>query len=352
MGTATKEPEVTVDPSVLEAHFRELLRDDADTIAAYLSRVGSHHKIEGTNALCHCYTIAVDANGKVGVHELISLMIESVTSYAIPRKQIKAAFAAAGGKNSRLLNNLKTEAKSLFTDLVKTGEGGELLLFVLAEAVLGLPQILCKMSLKSSSIHHYYGSDGVHATIDAGSGELLLWWGESKIYEDVTSAITECFKSLRPFLVEPNSPGAARDRDMLLLRDRADIADPELENALRCYFIKDKKESRRVRYCGIALVGFECEAYKCSPKAIQKKVDETVKQELVHWQKHIGKRLLAEEIGAFDLHVICVPFPSVDAFRRAFLKGLGMTPNEGAKSSPSSSVKSDDPGTGGHGAIT
>ncbi|WP_223252149.1 Hachiman antiphage defense system protein HamA [Paracoccus mutanolyticus] len=47
----------------------------------------------------------------------------------------------------------------MFTDLKSSGEGGELLLYLLTERFLGLPQILCKMSLKTSA--HYHGADGV-----------------------------------------------------------------------------------------------------------------------------------------------------------------------------------------------
>ena len=82
-------------------------------------------------------------------------------------------------------------ALSLFPDIESSGEGGELLLFVLAETLLRLPQILCKMSLKTNLRMHVHGADGVHAGVDPGMGRVALWWGESKIY-DAASAIREC----------------------------------------------------------------------------------------------------------------------------------------------------------------
>jgi hypothetical protein len=76
---------------------------------------------------------------------------------------------------------LVEQARRSFTDLAKTGEGSEMLLFLLAERFLKLPQVLCKMDLKTDSRMHYHGADGVYAGI-APEGMLKLYWGESKIY--------------------------------------------------------------------------------------------------------------------------------------------------------------------------
>jgi hypothetical protein len=101
-----------------------------------------------------------------------------------------------------------------------------MLLFLLAERFLKLPQILCKMDLKTDSRMHYHGADGVYAGVTA-EGLLKLYWGESKIYKDVTSAIQDCLASLEPFLVEPEHEGAERERDLILLSDKAELSDPK-----------------------------------------------------------------------------------------------------------------------------
>lgn len=73
------------------------------------------------------------------------------------------------------------EAIGTFTDLSNTGEGGEMLLYLLAERFLKVPQVLCKMDLKTDSHMHYHGADGVYASVNEG-GLLKLFWGESKVY--------------------------------------------------------------------------------------------------------------------------------------------------------------------------
>ncbi len=74
-----------------------------------------------------------------------------------------------------------------------------MLLYLLAERFLGLPQVLCKMDLKTDSRMHYHGADGVYASVTE-EGLLKLFWGESKIYADATDAIRDFLKSLAPFL--------------------------------------------------------------------------------------------------------------------------------------------------------
>src|SRR4051812_3915153 len=99
------------------------------------------------------------------------------------------------------------------TDLAKTGEGGEMLLFLLAERFLGLPHVLCKMDLKTDSRVHYHGADGVYADV-ADDGHIKLYWGESKMYADAKTAIKACLKSLAPFILEDEHEKATRARDI------------------------------------------------------------------------------------------------------------------------------------------
>ncbi|WP_306309964.1 HamA C-terminal domain-containing protein [Gluconacetobacter sacchari] len=93
-------------------------------------------------------------------------MRNAVTNYAIPRAKMADAKARDERWNSgEAVAALHEEAKRSFTDLALTGEGGEMLLFLLAERFLKLPQILCKMDLKTDTRLHYHGADGVYAGV-------------------------------------------------------------------------------------------------------------------------------------------------------------------------------------------
>ena len=188
-------------------------------------------------------------------------MRNAVADYAIPRSQLaKAKARDQKYKSTDAVTALVEQAKRSFTDLAKTGEGGEMLLFLLAERFLKLPQILCKMDLKTDARMHYHGADGIYAGVTT-EGMLKLYWGESKVYKDVVSAIQDCLSSLAPFLLEPEHEDAERERDLILLSDKADLSDPALTEALKRYFDRNSTQSRRVQYCGVALVGFDAEFY-------------------------------------------------------------------------------------------
>jgi hypothetical protein len=120
-----------------------------------------------------------------------------------------------------------------------------MLLFLLAERFFKLPQILCKMDVKTDSRVHYHGADGVYAGVTE-QGIPKLYWGESKIYKDAAAAIRECQASLAPFLVEPEDEDAEREPDLILLSDRANLNDPMLAEALKRYFDRSSVMSKRV----------------------------------------------------------------------------------------------------------
>lgn len=253
-------------------------------------------------------------------------MRNAVADYAIPRSKLAQAKVRDQRYNStEAVTALVEQARRSFTDLAKTGEGGEMLLFLLAERFLRLPQILCKMDLKTDTRMHYHGADGVYASVTDG-GVLKLYWGESKIYKDTSTAIRDCVASLAPFLVEPEYEDAERERDLILLSDKADLTDPVLTNALKGYFDKSSTLSKRVRYCGIALVGFDAAFYPGDDvRAVAEEIAKAARTEIVTWREKITEHIKSKKLEHFEIELFCLPLPSADGFRAAFLKAMGMT---------------------------
>lgn len=203
-----------------------------------------------------------------------------------------------------------------------------MLLFLLAERFLKLPQILCKMDLKTDTRMHYHGADGVYAGV-TDDGLLKLYWGESKVYGDASAAVRECLRSLSPFLTEPDHEDAERERDLLLLSDKADLSDRRLTEAIKKYFDKSSVMSKRVQYCGVALVGFDAPFYPGdNAKGIAEDIIEASRAALVGWADRIGERLIVEKLDQVEIELLCVPLPSADGFRAAFLKAMGIANNE------------------------
>lgn len=135
-----------------------------------LSRIEqlSHNvAIEDTNTKAYCHMLKIDANGNIRLKDLIDYIDTKLVEYAIPKKDIDLAsrYLQETGSPAKIIE-LKNKANALFTDLEKTGEGGEILLYILTQEFLKLPQLLSKMSLKTSGQLHYQGADGIHVGFD------------------------------------------------------------------------------------------------------------------------------------------------------------------------------------------
>ena len=310
--------------NLLPDDLDKILVGDPEELKVHLTLVQQDVAVPNTKVKLHCHCLNVDGNGKVSIPRLAEYMRNALTSYAIPKARIAEAKERDNKFNdTTAVTHLHSEAKGAFTDLDNSGEGGELLLYLLAERFLKIPQILCKMDLKTSKQVHYHGADGVYASVDT-DGLLNLHWAESKLYNDPISAIRDCLKSLAPFLVEDESEGAKRDKDLLLLRDKADLGAPGLTLALKEYFTRSNPQSTRVRYNGIALVGFDVDFYKPDGKAVSQEIAAAVVQAIEGWSGQILNRVTVEKLVSFDIHFLLIPLPSVAHLRAEFKKALGL----------------------------
>jgi hypothetical protein len=59
-------------------------------------------------------------------------------------------------------------------------------------------------------------------------------------------------------------------------------------------------------------------------KAISDAIVDASRTELSSWCKSIGKRLKAEKLDQMEIEFFCIPLPSADGFRAAFLKAMGI----------------------------
>ncbi len=317
--------ELLSETPLLARALAKLARGAPGDMAADLRTIEIEFELEETCARTHCYSFNIDGMGNPRVTQLITAVGERVTDYAIPRGRILEALDhhRLHGSTGPLVR-LANEARALFTRLSSTGEGGELLLFCMAESLLGYPQLLTKMSLKTAPGVHYHGCDAVHASADERTGMLKLWWGEAKLHGSAAAATTKCLKDLAPFLIEPNSPLARRERDLTLLRHNMDFANPALEGAIRTFLDTRHINNNRLAFGGLCLIGFDHDCYAPDPKSVTADVASRIAKAVGKWKRHARTRLLAEKLETIDLHLFFVPFPSVDDFRLRFRRELGL----------------------------
>lgn len=290
-----------------------MARGKPDVVSGLLVSVSDPVIPAGTKTSCRTHFVKKDGNGKPRVDALVEVLAQKAIDYCIPRSRINEAHMVMQTTNSTAdFVRLSEEARNLFTTLATSGEGGELLLYTLLEEVLRIPQILCKMPLKTSSQMHVHGSDGVHAKV-LGNGNLALYWGESKLHAKVNSAIDDCFESVRPFLVD-GLDGAAK-RDLLLVRDNLDAGTEELTAALIRYFSQGTEESAKIEVRAGCLVGFDVNDYPDPMDDSGQAIRAEVQNAIDGWIKRIGDKVGAHSLASFEIEVFCLPIPSVQNFR-------------------------------------
>ncbi len=303
-----------------------LLRTKHSDLEAHLQTVAFGDSIGETKARAHCHFITLDGNKRPRDKDFARFLGKKITDFAIPRSEvIKALEEGVKSRSAAPMDDLNSKARKLFTRLPTSGEGGELILSVLAEAVLELPQIFTKMVLKTNTEMHVHGSDGIHAGVDKITGNLALYWGESKLYKDVATATSKCFSDLAPFLLGSGGSSASQNCDLRLMRDGIDLSDPDLEAAFKKYLNPDDAMFLKVEYRGLCLIGFDTEHYPTEPNSKEiEQLKNEIEKVFNDRKSHIGKRIAEEKIHSFVIEIFCLPFPSVDAFRQAFREELGL----------------------------
>lgn len=309
---------------MLEAALQNLIRGKGNELTAYLEEVNFNIPISNTKAKAHCHFVQLDGNGRPRVNDFIDFISSKTLEYSIPRSEIIKAKEFHDKYNSpSKYSELEIKARTLFTDLKKTGEGGEILLYILIQEFLKIPQLLCKMPLKTNPQMHYHGVDGIHAEYDKTKDMLALYWGESKIYKNVDQAITDCFKSLKVYMQTDGGVTAPQERDLQLVKDNLDLNDDKLEEAIKKYFDKGDPMFNKMQYRGACLIGFDCDKYPAPNQIDTAQLKTLILKEVAAWHKSLEKEIKKHvHLDTFIIHIFLVPFPSAEEFRKLFLKAI------------------------------
>lgn len=293
-------------------------------------------KIDDINTNIYTYCLKPNFNKTDYCYEdLAEILLSKIILYTIPQSEISNAFAT---KNPSYIIELQHKAKRKYVDywtnrnqiiknenlekdesLSKSGEGGEELLFLLAEQILGLPQALCKMNLKTSGSMHFHGADGIHIGLAEDNSKLALYYSEVKVYKDIKSAIKRCLESIAPLLKR----GEKEQQELYLLNSYLDIGNNiELEKKLKEYFNPNRVECREfTEVRGLCLVAFNENKY--NGYDYQKNV-KNIMPEIQFWISEFKKEKINNNIEEININVFFIPMTCVDTFRETFKKKLGV----------------------------
>ena len=220
--------------SLIRGNFENSLKGVIQEVFTVSEALTSEKVNNNINVQNHCYFLRKNSKKtKFEYTRIAQIMVRNLCHYVIPRSEIDQVRDEMNKPNADISGyyDLLKKAKKKFIDYfpksesdTKSGEGGELLLFLLAEEILGLPQAITKMKLKTSNNVHYHGLDGVHLGLNQDKSKLILYYGESKVYKSRSQAVSECLTSLKKMLLDEED-----DEDLDLLTSYFDLGDNQSE---------------------------------------------------------------------------------------------------------------------------
>lgn len=277
------------------------------------------------------------------VQELVRTIALYLTHFSLPRKQIEGAYAAqlkmaTSFERHEAISRLEQEARSLFIrarqSSKRTGEAGELLLYLFTEWLLEAPQIIAKMSLKTSAQMPVHGSDGIHARLDPQTGHLILYSGEAKLHESLSKAVQSAVSSIK----------ASLDREKVqheidLVRRNIDFSgldDTAKASLLRYLDPFEEAYNHRLEVV-TCLIGFDFAGYTDLTSDQQQDPELNFQAKAIAKLRNVGpafaKALTHAGLSNQRVELFLLPVPSVAVMRDLFQNQIGWTRPEDATAS-------------------
>ncbi|MET4823644.1 MULTISPECIES: HamA C-terminal domain-containing protein [Bradyrhizobium] len=307
------------------------LQRDYSKLSPRIRRASHSVKGEWEGVTLHLHYPAF-RQGAATVQELVDALVHYLTPFALPRSEIAKVYEQYGKisaedfsfRTSQLFQSAVSLFKRANEATNRNGEAGELILFLLTEWIIGAPQLIAKMSLKTNREMPVHGADGVHARYCPKTSKLLLYWGESKLYGNVGQAISAAVESITDAL----DPEKLRHELELVQRniDFSGLDDIGKAAILRHLDPYDDSFNERhdVTTC---LIGFDFDAFKKISAADGDKADEKfcklAESALSKAAQDAAQKLKAAGLADRPIELFFLPLPSVKALRDLFQKKIG-----------------------------
>jgi Cap4 SAVED domain len=315
--------------------FISVLRKDYSKLAIRIRELTHSVQCDCDGVTLRLHFPAIN-QGKATIWELINVILDYVTPFALHRTQIEEldkAYREVTPDEYRIkCERLQREALSLFIRAQKetnrNGEAGELILYLLTEWILKAPQLLAKLPLKTNRNVPVHGCDGIHVGFMPEGNTLCLYWGESKLYADVNKAIDEATRSiakaLRPENVEYELSLVTRNIDAVTLSQDA--------KSLILSFLdpfEHENYNRRIT-ATTCLIGFDFDAYnELNPKSTESEFRVLANAKLQQLAPRLSSSLRSVGVKNHLIELFFFPVPSVQDLRDQFQAKIGWKNDSG-----------------------
>jgi hypothetical protein len=263
-------------------------------------------------------------DSKPTIDDLITIAHARMVNFVMPKARINetAALLAANPVVMDPWVLLTTEARDLFMrtdkETGRSGELGELLLYMLIEWVLKAPIVACKMYLKTAQQMPVHGVDGIHLGYE--SDKLIMYWGESKLHETLPSALDDIADSISTYVKDPQK----YSNEVRIVRSNLNLDNvaEDMRQAIKNYFNPYKPESNNFLESYACLAGFDYKLYddvaKLDHDACEAAFRKAYEKRVETACDLITKKVKAAGLDNLRFSYFLLPFPSVDDARAKF----------------------------------
>lgn len=293
----------------------EHLQVNREKYAACIDVLDSPLGIEGIDAKLRMHFVKFDSNGRPKFADLAKCLVDHILQYCHSARRLQSR--AAPDEWVRLVR----ETRDLFTKRLSSGEPGEVLLYFLVECVLEAPQVVAKITLKTSPKMEVHGADGIHMKWDENDGVLDVYFGEAKLHQSLGSAVQSAVQSISRFHEEDMS-----SRELELVTSNFKLADLDLKEAISRYLDRQDGSAPGCRVKHACLIGYDWEEYQRLDGIERGRLLEEFRSRYAADGPRLRDALAGGFMGLRDLRVILevffLPFKSVQEFREAFNRAL------------------------------
>jgi len=292
----------------------EYLQVSTERYSACLDSLPVNHEVPGLKATGRFHYFKVDGNGRPRWQDLAKNLAYHILYYCFSVQKRQEA------RDDPDIMEMRDEARQFFRDEKRSGEAGEMLLYFLLEAVLRAPQMVSKIALKTNPRLETFGSDGIHMKWHEGDGMLDVYFGEAKLYQDLSTAAKEAVESIENFHAH-----SMEEFELRMVTRHFKHASGPLHDAILAY-VDRGTAAETVRVNHACLLGYNWDEYSGLPEASLQIMVQELQSRYQRKRQRIETVLnnrftdFREKRLRFEIFVL--PFTSVDDFREAFLDAL------------------------------
>lgn len=256
-------------------------------------------------------------NYELLIDDLVDRLITFCTCSKKYKEYISSDKAGSLSKTSRkafrqYINVRRSIATGNELPQTTDGEIGELMLYSFVESHLNAPKILTKMRFKTSSNDPVKRADGIHL-LKLSDNYYELVYGESKLYENLSSGLTDAFSSINDFIKRDNNN--INDEYTFLIENIESEFSEEEYNIAKDILIPNENPINIDNAFAI-FVGFQInipeDINELRSIKFQDKLHEHIKSEVTKRFNHIKNKIDEFNLNNYNFYIYLVPFTNLN----------------------------------------